>query len=92
MVIFYMSFLNLILVLVIIFYFWNINKMKKNIIYFLVITITIALVLLLGSTLFKNLPIIIVEAMKFIYFTSLISLVIYILTVIFYRILKPFNK
>lgn len=92
LIIFYMSFLNLILVLVIVFYYWNINKMKKDIIYFLAVTITLLIVLLIGSNLFKSLPLVIVEAIKFIYFTSIILLVTYILTIIFYKILKPFNK
>lgn len=92
LVLFYMSFLSLVVTTIGIFHFWNTNKKKKRILYFTTISITLILVFLLSSILFKSLPVFIVEAIKFIYFNSIVLIVIYLLTLIFYKILKPLNK
>lgn len=92
LVIFYVSFLTLVLCTTTIFHFWNSNNRKRYIVYFLTITITIVLTLLLSSKLFKNLPIVIVESIKFLYFTSVILLFLYVLVVVIQKIVKPLKK
>lgn len=92
LIIFYISFLTLIIVLTTIFYYWDINNKRKRILYFIIITIGIIIGLLLSSKLFKNLPIFMVESIKFIYFTGLISLSLYVIVTIISKIVKPSKK
>lgn len=92
LVIFYISFLTLVLCITTIFHFWNLNNRKRYILYFLAITITVVLTLLLSSRLFKSLPVVIVESIKFLYFTGVILLFLYVLVLVIQKIVKPLKK
>lgn len=92
LVIFYLSFLTMVLSLSIIFYFWNYKNKKKSILYFIVINLTILICLIIGSKLFTNLPELVSSIIGFLYFTGVILLLLYIIVFIIFKIVKPTKK
>lgn len=92
LVLFYVSMFNYIFIIACSFYHWNFKKLKKNILTFLIISITLIIVSLILSLIFKSLPVALVETIKFIYFTAVISLFMYIITSVFQKIVCPISK